>query len=70
MRKVNGDDDLNNKAKNDLEEVKKLVSKLYLHLNVEQFESEREDKLIKQLELIKNELEPMEKVLINKATVF
>lgn len=61
LRKVNGDDDLNNKAKNDLEEVKKLVSKLYLHLNVEQFESEREDKLIKQLELIKNELEPMEK---------
>ena len=47
-----------------MEEIRQLVSKLYLHLNVEQFESEREEKILKKLELIKSELEPMEKVII------
>jgi hypothetical protein len=51
------------RTKNDLEEIRQLVSKLYLHLNVEQFESEREEKILKKLELLKSELEPLEKVM-------
>ena len=49
-------------AKQDLEDLKQLVSKLYLHLNVEQFETNREEKIAKELELLKIELAPMEKV--------
>ena len=49
-------------SKNDLEEIKKLVAKLYLHLNIEQFEAKREQEIIRQLELLKNELQPMEHV--------
>ena len=48
-------------SKKDLEELKQLVSKLYLHLNVEQFETDREEKIAKELELLKIELAPMEK---------
>lgn len=54
--------DLEDQAKKDLEEIKQLVSKLYLHLNIEQYETTREDKIVKQLELLKTELGPMEKV--------
>ncbi len=48
-------------ANNDLEDIKKLVSKLYLHLNVEHFEDKREQEILKELEVLKNELEPLEK---------
>ena len=40
------------------------VDALYLHLNIEQYETTREDKIVKQLELLKTELGPMEKVSI------
>lgn len=46
---------------NDLEEIKKLVSKLYLHLNVEQFENKREEEMLRQLEILTSEIQPMEK---------
>ncbi len=52
---------LETQAGNDLENIKKLVSKLYLHLNVEQFEDKREQEILKELEVLKNELEPLEK---------
>jgi len=48
-------------AENDLENVKQLVSKLYLHLNVEHFEMKREHEILKELEVLKTELQPMEK---------
>ena len=54
--------DLELLAQNDLENVKKLVSKLYLHLNVEQFEDKREQEIVKELELLKMELHPLEQV--------
>lgn len=47
-------------AEQDLEEIKKLVSKLYLHLNVEQFETKREHEVVKELENLKLTLQPME----------
>ncbi len=62
MKKSDDIDDNLRLAKADLEEIRKLVSKLYIHLNVEQFENEREQKIVKELELIKSELVPMEKV--------
>lgn len=49
-------------SKQDLDEIRKLVSKLYLHLNVEQFDAEREHEITRKMELVKNELIPMEKV--------
>ena len=49
-------------SKKDLEEIRKLVSKLYLHLNIEQYDTQKEEKILKDLELLKLELEPMEKV--------
>lgn len=51
-------------SKKELEQLRQIVSKLYLHLNVEQYELEKEQKILKQLELLKTELEPMEKVLL------
>lgn len=49
-------------AEHDLDEIRKLVSKLYLHLNVEQFENKREQEVVKELENLKLTLQPMEKV--------
>lgn len=48
-------------SKNDLEEIRQLVSKLYLHLNVEQFETKREQEIVTELENLKDEIQPMEK---------
>jgi hypothetical protein len=58
----NIDQSLDVQSKNDLEEIKKLVSKLYLHLNIEYYEKNREQEIVKELELLKTELEPMEQV--------
>lgn len=41
--------------------MKQLVSKLYLHLNIQHYEADREEKILKQIESLKSELEPMEK---------
>ena len=53
---------IDEQAKKDLDDLKQLVSKLYLHLNIEQYETDRVEKINKQLEQLKIELEPMEKV--------
>lgn len=50
-------------SKQQLEQIKELVSKLYLHLNIEQFEIEREQEILKKLEQLKSEIEPMERVI-------
>ncbi len=50
------------KSKKDLEEIRQLVSKLYLRLNIEQYDIEKEEKILKDLETLKIELEPLEKV--------
>ena len=50
------------KSKKDLEEIRQIVSKLYLHLNIEQYEIDKEEKILKDLETLKIELEPLEKV--------
>jgi hypothetical protein len=55
-------DSLDAASKQDLDEIRKLVSKLYLHLNIEQFDAEREHEIAQKLELVKNELVPLEKV--------
>ena len=55
---------LDAQSQKSLDELKQLVSQLYLHLNVNQYEIEREQNVIKQLESYKNELQPMEKVLV------
>jgi hypothetical protein len=60
--KTNEVNSIEAKSKQDLEEIRELVSKLYLHLNVEQFETEKEEKILKDLEMLRIELEPMEKV--------
>ena len=49
-------------SKKDLEDIRQLVSKLYLHLNIEQYEIEKEEQILKDLELLRLELEPLEKV--------
>ena len=54
-------------SKKDLDEIRQLVSKLYLHLNIEQYEIQKEEKILKDLELLKIELEPMEKVSIGNS---
>ena len=51
------------KAKKEIEDIKQLVSKLYLQLNVEHYEIQQEQKLLQQLELLKSEIQPMEKVI-------
>ena len=61
--KTNETNSIEAKSKKDLEEIRQLVSKLYLHLNVELFEIEKEEKILKDLEMLKIELEPMEKVI-------
>lgn len=48
-------------SENDLVELRNLISKLYLNLNIEEFEKKKRDDLIKELEIYKNELEPLEK---------
>lgn len=53
--------DIEKQSKNDLEEIRQLVSKLYLHLNVDHFEAKREQEIVTELENLKNEIEPMEK---------
>jgi hypothetical protein len=53
---------LDESSKKELDDIKEMISKLYLNLNVEHYEKEREQKLLRQLEAIKLELEPMEKV--------
>jgi hypothetical protein len=50
-------------AKKEIEDIKQLVSKLYLQLNVEHYEIEEEQKLLKKLELLQTEIAPMEKVI-------
>lgn len=35
---------------------------MYLHLNIEQYQSEQQQSILKQLEALKSEIEPMEKV--------
>ncbi len=57
--------DLELKSRNELEEIKRIVSKLYLHLNVEHFEAKREQQIIRELEILKTDIEPMEKVNLN-----
>ena len=59
------DQDLELKSRNELEEIKRIVSKLYLHLNVEHFEAKREQQIIRELEILKTDIEPMEKVNLN-----
>jgi hypothetical protein len=49
-------------AKKEIEDIKQLVAKLYLQLNVEHYEIEQEQKLLKQLELLQTEIQPMEKL--------
>ena len=49
-------------SRKDLEEIRQLVSRLYLHLNIEQYDIEKEEKILKDLETLKIELEPLEKV--------
>jgi hypothetical protein len=49
-------------AKKELDRIKDLVSKLYLQLNVEHYEQEQEHKILRQLEMLKSEIQPLEKV--------
>ena len=53
---------LGNQSQKDLEQIRQLVSRLHLHLNVQQYELEQEQTILKQLELLKSEIEPMERV--------
>ncbi len=46
----------------DIEEIKSLVSKLYVNLNIEEHEKHSEEKILKQMEKLKIELEPLEQV--------
>ncbi len=48
--------------KKDIEEIKSLVSKLYVNLNIEEHEKHSEEKILKQMEKLKIELEPLEQV--------
>jgi calcium uniporter protein, mitochondrial len=48
-------------SEHELIELKNLISKLYLNLNIDEFEMKKRDDLLKKLELYKNELEPLEK---------
>ena len=52
-------------ANQDLEQVRQLVSKLYLHLNITQYEAEKEAKIQSQIEQLKSELAPLEKVRLD-----
>lgn len=65
MKKSESDTILDSEATQDLEKLKQLVSKLYLHLNIEQYEIEREQTILKQLETLRSEMEPLEKVRAN-----
>ena len=56
-------------TRKEIDEIKQLVSKLYLQLNVEHYEIEQEQKILKQLETLKTELEPMEKVIKFKTII-
>ncbi|RMZ94624.1 calcium uniporter mitochondrial isoform X2 [Brachionus plicatilis] len=53
---------LHDDARNELDRVRELVSKLYLQLNVEQFEAEKEKKISDEIEKLKSDLEPLENV--------
>lgn len=64
---------LGNQSQKDLEQIRQLVSRLHLHLNVQQYELEQEQNILKQLEQLKSEIEPMEKVekiIINVKSIF
>ncbi len=47
---------------NDIDGIKTLVAKLYLNLNIEEHERNAEQNIAKEIESLKNELEPLEKV--------
>lgn len=54
------DQDLELTSKSELEDIKRIVSKLYLHLNVEHFEAKREEQIARELEVLKTSIEPLE----------
>lgn len=54
------DRDLELTSKSELEDIKRIVSKLYLHLNVEHFEAKREEQISRELEVLKTNIEPLE----------
>ncbi|CAF0956709.1 unnamed protein product [Brachionus calyciflorus] len=56
------DTNLQDLANQELEQIRQLVSKLYLHLNMEQYEAEKEQKILTEMEKLKVELAPMEKL--------
>ena len=53
---------MNLQTTKDLDELRHLISKLYLHLNIDELQRERELEMTRQLELLRNELLPMEKI--------
>ena len=48
----------------DLNDIKNAVVKLYSALNIEEFQIEREHNLVKQLESLKTQLQPLDLVYI------
>jgi hypothetical protein len=49
----------------DVEEIKNLVARLYVALNIDENEKTKEDIILKEIEALKTELEPLEKVKPN-----
>ena len=51
-------------AENDLVQIKDLVAKLYLNLNVQEHEKQKENEILNKLDTLRAEIEPLEKVFL------
>ena len=55
-------DSSNLNHQSNIDEIRTLVSKLYMNLNLHEYERNTEQNILKQIEALKVELEPLEKV--------